>query len=466
MKIIQKLICAALTLAIIFSMSACFLFPTRPPETPNEELTEKERILEAVNGTLENDKYDYSYVYPYLSIWGIEGFNKQKFFSYEYIFTTKYNYGDGLPETLTHAADTVKHFITNYYDNIDITNEEALTDALLYSYVYTVGDKYAFYRTAEEFKEYDEEMSGKFGGIGIQVEYDHTAQTILVNQVFADGPAAEAGMKVGDYIVGVDGKNFDQLGGYQNVIYHIRGDEGTDVTVTVDRGGKLLDIVITRALITETSVSYKLTEEGYGYIMISSFKSNTAEQFREAVEALEDLGAIGYIFDVRSNPGGYVHSVVEILSYILPSQKKVISYQYKGEMKGYYSTSTDILPLDEGAYGDHVINLPMVIICDQYTASAGEIFVSALRDYDGPVEDIVDVTIVGQNTFGKGIMQSSYGYTLDKSYVTLTVSYYNPPSDVNYHGVGIAPDIFIELDGTSDTQYAEALRQMEILLNN
>ena len=108
----------------------------------------------------------------------------------------------------------------------------------------------------------------------------------------------------------------------------------------------------------------------------------------------------------------------------------------------------------------------MVVICDQYTASAGEIFVSALRDYDGPVEDIVDVTIVGQNTFGKGIMQSSYGYTLDKSYVTLTVSYYNPPSDVNYHGVGIAPDISIELDGTSDTQYAEALRQMEILLNN
>ena len=463
MKILNRLISAVLTLAIVFSLSACFLLPGFGNE---EGFIAKERLQSNVNETLANDVYKYDYVYLYLKKWGVDGFDGQKFFAYENIFISKYNYADGLPERLTHAANTVNYFIENYYDKIDLENETEITDALLYSYVYTVGDKYAFYRTAEEFEDYDEEMSGKFGGIGVQVEYNHIDQTILVNKVFADGPAAAAGVKVGDYIVGVDGKSFDQLGGYQNVIYHIRGDEGTDVTVTVDRGGKLLDIVITRALITETSVSYKLTEEGYGYIMISSFKSNTAEQFREAVEALEDLGAIGYIFDVRSNPGGYVHSVVEILSYILPSQKKVISYQYKGEMKGYYSTSTDILPLDEGAYGDHVINLPMVIICDQYTASAGEIFVSALRDYDGPVEDIVDVTIVGQNTFGKGIMQSSYGYTLDKSYVTLTVSYYNPPSDVNYHGVGIAPDISIELDGTSDTQYAEALRQMEILLNN
>ena len=463
MKVTKKIICSIIVFAIVFSCSACLLIPGKGPQD-NTEVTGKDAILAAVDATIQNDTYNYGYVYPYLTKWGITGFDTQKFFSYEYIFDSKYNFADGLPDTLTHAADTVKYFIENYYDTIDLKDSEKLTDALLYSYVYTVGDKYAFYRTAEEFEEYDEEMSGKFGGIGVQVEYDHTNQTILVNQVFADGPAAVAGMKVGDYIVGVDGKGFDELGGYQNVIYHIRGDAGTVVTVTVDRNGERIDITITRAIVVETSVSFELTEEGYGYIMISSFKDNTAEQFRAAVEALEDMGAVGYIFDVRSNPGGYVHSVVEVLSYILPNSKKLISYQYKGELKDSYYTVTDILPMDEGVYGDHVIDLPMVVLCNEYTASAGEIFVAALRDYDGPVEDIIDVTIVGQNTFGKGIMQTSYGYK-DNSYVTFTVAYYNPPSEINYHGTGIAPDVFVEYDNTGDDQLEEAIKQLEILIN-
>jgi carboxyl-terminal processing protease len=286
----------------------------------------------------------------------------------------------------------------------------------------------------------------------------------MISQVY-DGPAKDAGMKVGDYIVGVDGKTFEEMGGYQNVIYFVRGDVGTEVTVTVNRNGNLIDITMTRALVEDKSVSYELLDGGYGYIAITQFNDNTAKQFREAVEALEDLGACGYIFDVRLNGGGYVHSVVEILSYILPSGKVVISYQYKGEPKRYQYTSVDILPEDEGGRGDHVIDLPMVVLCDEYTASAAEIFVSCLRDYDGVVADFIDVTIVGQNTFGKGIMQGSVSYPPDNSYVTLTVSYYNPPSGINYHGVGIMPDVLVELTETEDTQLAEAIKQMEILLN-
>ena len=461
MKIINKLISSVLVLALVFSLSACLLFPT----TPEVELEGKEAILAAVEETLKNDAYNYEYVYPYLVKWGITGFNQQKFFSYEYTFDSKYNFEDGLPETLIHAKDTVYYFLENYYDKIDLNDSEKLTDALLYSYVYTVGDKYAFYRTAEEYEQFDQEMSGKFGGIGIQVEYDHTNRTILINQVFEDGPAAEAGLKVGDYIIGVDGKTLDELGGYQNALSFVRGEEGTDVTVTVDRNGEILNITVTRALIDEASVSYALIDGKYGYIRISSFKLNTAEQFREAVEALEDLGVIGYIFDLRSNPGGYVHTAVEMVSYIIPSNKKVISYQYKGQAIESYRTSTDTLPLDEGLYGDHVIDLPMVIICDKYSASSSEIFIAALRDYDGPAEDIIDLTIVGQTTYGKGIMQASYGYTLDDSYVTFTVSYFNPPSGVNFHGVGIVPDVYVEYGETTDAQLEESVRQLEILIN-
>ena len=461
MKIINKLISSILTLAIVFSLSACLFIPG----IEDDGFISKKKLEANVNATVENDTYNYSYVYPYLKAWGITGFDGNKFFSYEYTFISKYNFADGLPDRLTHAANTVKHFIENYYDNIDLENEAEVTNALLYSYVYNVGDKYAYYRTDEEHEEFDQNMSGKFGGIGIQVEYDHTNKTILIVQVFEDGPAYKAGIKVGDYIIGVDGKTLDELGGYQNALSFVRGDVGTDVTVTVDRNGEKIDITVTRDLVTESSVSYQLLESKYGYIRISSFKANTAEQFREAVEALEDMGAIGYIFDVRSNPGGYVHSAVEIVSYILPNNKKVLSYQYKGEAKGAYYTSTDILPEDEGLLGDHVIDLPMVIICDEYTASAGEIFVSALRDYDGPVDDLIDLTIVGQNTYGKGIMQSTYGYTLDNSTVTFTVSYFNPPSEVNFHGVGIAPDVFVKYDETGDDQLDEAVKQLEILLN-
>lgn len=464
-----KFLALTLALALLLSLSSCFITPMPPTPTPDGEEIEdtpsgKELLLERVAQTLTNDTYKYSYVYQYLSKWGIVNFDAYKFYSYEDIFDECYNFGDGLPDKLTHAADTAKYFVENYYDTVDFDDKEKLTDALLNSYVRTVGDKYAFYRTAEEYEEFETEMSGQFGGVNILIEYDHNEETLMVSQVY-DGPAKDAGMKVGDYIVKVDGKTFEEMGGYQNVVYYVRGDVGTKVTVTVDRGGELIDITMTRALVENKTVSYELVDGGYGYIAITQFNDNTAEQFREAVEALEDLEVCGYIFDVRLNGGGYVHSVVEILSYILPSDKVVLSYQYKGQARRYYKTQTDILPEDEGSQGDHVIDLPMVVLCDEYTASAAEIFVSCLRDYDGPVEDIVDVTIVGQNTFGKGIMQGSVEYLPDNSYVTLTISYYNPPSGVNYHGVGITPDVLVELGETEDTQYEEAIKQLELLLN-
>ncbi len=452
------------------------IFGTDDPENPDDGqgntpqkpviIPFKDGVLGAMGSTLANDTYNYTYVTQYLIQWGIKNFDTYKMSYYENVFMVYYNLEDGLPATLSHAADTVNYFFDNYYDKVDMSDYTALTDALLNSYVYTVGDAYSYYRTAEEFADFEEDMSGTFGGVGVQVEYNHTEKTILVNQVFKDGPADKGGMKVGDYVIGVDGMTFEEMGGYLNVVYYIRGEIGTDVVVTVDRDGEILDLTMTREQITEYSVEYELTDEGYGYIRINSFKANTGEQFRAAVEALEDLGATAYIFDVRSNPGGYVFSVVEVMSYILPTGKNVISYQYKGQNREFEKTLDDPLPEDEGGgNGDHVIDLPFVVLCDEYTASAGEIFVACLRDYEatGLIDDVV---IVGQNTFGKGIMQGSVGYMNDKSYVTLTVSYYNPPSGVNYHGIGIAADVLVELGEVEDTQLIEAIRQMNLLIES
>lgn len=460
-NITSKLTALLLVLTLVLSLTSCLFGDTGIASTPPSE---KEKIELAIEQTLENDTYNYQYVYKYLSLWGLTGFDPYKVSYYEIVFEQYYNFADGLPETLTHAADTARYFIENYYDSTELSDSDAVTDAVLNSYVYTVGDAYAYYRTAEEFEDFEEDMSGTFGGVGVQVEYNHTEKTILVNQVFEGGPADVSGMKVGDYIVGIDGKTFEEMGGYLNVVYYIRGEVGTSVTVTVLRGGERLDLTMTRAIITESSVSYYLTDEGYGYVQITSFKGNTFDQFKEAIEALEDLGAVGYVFDVRSNPGGYVYSVVDTMSYILPTGKTVISYTYKGEATEYETTSADDMPEDEGGKkGDHVIDLPIVVICDEYTASAGEIFVACLRDYRN-TDALGDVVIVGKTTFGKGIMQGSISYPYDKSYATLTVAYYNPPSGVNYHGIGITPDITVEDVDGEDAQLAEAIKQMNALI--
>lgn len=459
---ISKLTALLLILVLTLSLTSCLFSDASIANTPPSE---KEKIESAIAETLEDDTYGYQYVYKYLSRWGLTGFDPYKVSYYEIVFDQYYNFGDGLPETLTHAADTARYFMEHYYDKVDLTDSEAVTDAVLNSYVYTVGDAYAYYRTAEEFEDFEEDMSGTFGGVGVQVEYNHTEKTILVNQVFSGGPADVGGMKVGDYIVGIDGKTFDEMGGYLNVVYYIRGEVGTSVTVNVLRNGERLDLTMTRAIITESSVSYYLTDEGYGYVQITSFKGNTFEQFKEAIDKLEDLGAVGYIFDVRSNPGGYVYSVVDTMSYILPTGNTVISYTYKGNDTEYEKTSDDDMPEDEGGgKGDHVIDLPIVVICDEYTASAGEIFVACLRDYRN-TDILGDVVIVGNTTFGKGIMQGSIQYIYDKSYATLTVAYYNPPSGENYHGIGIEPDITVEDVEGEDAQLKEAINQMSKLVS-
>ena len=466
----KKLTALLLILVILVSLTACNFNPARNPiETPKED------ILAKIEATLLNDTKEYNYVDEYLLYWGISGFDSKKFIFYEELFMYYYNFEDGLPAPLTHAADTAKLFIEYYYDSIDLKDMTAVTDALLNCYVYSVGDPYSFYRNAEEFEAYENDMSGTFGGIGVQIEYNHNEQTLMISQVFKGGPAEEGGMKVGDYIVAVDGKSLDELGGYNNAVYYVRGEIGTSVTVTVDRNGTLIDITMVRALVVDNSVEYRLTDEGYGYVAITSFKENTAEQFRAAIEALEDLGAVGYIFDLRTNPGGLVNSVSNVLSYILPKDKMVISYELKNGQKYAYVTGEDIMPEDEAnESNDHVIDLPMVILCNEYTASSGEIFVACLRDYktQGLIDDLV---IVGKNTYGKGILQHTIPYTkqignnhylVDNSYATLTTAYYIPPSGINYHGIGIAPDITVNITGTTDTQLAEAINQLNLMLKS
>ena len=446
---ISKSLVLLLVLSVLFSsLVSCNLF--------SYVAGDKGEIQDNINGTDDStpSNKQNDYVLDYLREWGMPLFDKVKFKYFEECFIQLYNYEGGMPDTLSHAKKAAELFMENYYDTIDKNDKTAVTDALLDCYVSALDDPYAFYRPPVETEDYMTDMSGKFGGIGVMVEYNDQDETIMVSTVYPGSPAEKAGIKVGDYFYSVDGKTVEELG-YTNAVNHVRGEIGTSVTLVMLRGNEYVTVTAIRDEVEEINVAYDIdTEKNVGYVQIVAFKENTFPQFKEAIDALEAAGVKGIIFDLRNNPGGYVDSVVSVISYLVPDGKPVMSYQYKGYAeKVLYSE-------DEGE--DHEINVPCVVICNQYTASAGEIFTAAMRDYRNAGE--MSATIVGVNTYGKGIMQSSYYYPLDKSTVTFTVAYYNPPYGGNYHGVGVVPDVVVEIENNMDTQIEAAINELQKLI--
>ncbi len=441
--------------------------------TTVRQMLSKEDICANIASFDEGGAQEHSYVLEYLADLGIGNFDASKFLWVEMRFQAYYNLKSGLPSVREHAKLVAADFVENYYDKIDTKSKKAVTDALLTCYVNSVGDKYSIYRTPTEHSDYSGDMSGKFGGIGVVIEYDHNEETLMVTTIYIDSPAEAAGFAAGDYIVGVNGKSTDEIG-YLNVINYVRGDIGTNVTVTVKRGEEIIDLVATRAEIEEKTVDYNITDDGYGYVQIVGFKANTYDQFVKAIDELEAANVNGVIFDLRGNPGGYVFSVCDMLSYLIPSGEAIVSYHYKGQPSEVIKSEDDTHPTKKSPENeslplveDHIYNIPMVVICNEYTASAGELFTAAIRDYTDM--GILNGKVVGHTTFGKGIMQSTLSY-YDNSSITMTVAYYNPPSGVNYDGIGVIPDCSVinELqDGIIiDRQLETAIEELEKLINS
>ena len=454
-RAIDRILSILLALIIILSsLSSCIAL--RKPAGSREE----------IEANVTQSTANRTYAYQYLSLWGVPAFDNAKFFYFENIVTSCYNYSE-LPAVREHAKMTVNYFLEYYYSKIDLSNKTAVTDALLTCYVAVLGDRYSLYREPVETENYQADMSGKFGGIGVMVEYDHDNEQISVSSVLIGSPAEAAGIKAGDLICLVDGKSVEEIG-YLNVVSHVRGEIGTSVDLTVMRDGKYITFNIIRSEIDDTNVYYEIDDEtGFGYVQIISFKSNTYAQFTKAIDELENAGVKGVIFDLRGNPGGYVSSVCNVISYIMPTGYTVVTYQQRGKSITERKTQPD-------GFTDHVLDLPMVIICDENTASASEIFTSAIRDYRN--SNLINATIVGTTTFKKGILQTEYSY-IDGSTVTLTTAFYCPPSGVNYHGVGITPDVYVELPQAEldeetgkylpveDTQLNAAIEELEKLVN-
>ncbi len=351
------------------------------------------------------------------------------------------------------------------------SSEELMTEVLK-AYVIATGDRYAEYYTVEEFESYFQQTTvGESEGIGVNIvqttmEYSGISiQVFQVIAVFKDSPAQAAGLRVGDciYRVKADGvfQSVDTLG-FTAAANAVRGPTGTIAELSVYRAEGdayvSLDFSIVRGSYESQSVSYAVaeTDATVGIVHISGFDLTTPKQFKDAVNALKASGVSHFIFDVRNNPGGDLQSIKAVLTYFLQEGDLILSAidrdgkvvaSYCAEpmtLTGEYS-ACNVKRSEIGMYAD----LDMVVLCNENTASAAEVFTATLRDYNL-------ARIVGSKTFGKGIMQSTYtlsdGNTLI-GYVKLTTHAYVTKCGITYHEIGIEPSegLAVELSDEAKT---------------
>lgn len=327
----------------------------------------------------------------------------------------------------------------NFIGTVDY---EKAMQYMLDGYMYALGDKYSVYHTAEEMQELTNESNGDLVGIGVRVMMDDETGGIRILNVMHDSPALEAGLQVGDVIVKV-GDLEVTADTYNTAVNDVAGEAGTELTVTILRNGETFERTLTRRLVRSEAVFLEMQDNHTALIRIYEFTGNAADDFIAAMEEAQKAGATGYVFDVRNNPGGDLGVIVRILDYLLPEGPIVRIIDASGEVVHTYTS-------DESE-----IQAPMVVLINENTASAAELFTSALLDYDKCVT-------VGQTTYGKGVMQNIITLP-DDSGIRLTTHYYNPPYSDNYNGVGIPADYELEMassaiaDPALDTQLQKAL---------
>ena len=306
-------------------------------------------------------------------------------------------------------------------------------------------DPYTVYYTKEEYKALNEDTEGKYSGIGAVVSQNPNTKIITIVKIFDNSPANDAGLQVGDIIHKIDGEEVAGTDMDILVKTKIRGEEGTSFKMTVLRGDdrKEVELDLTRRSIEVETVSGKMLDNNIGYIAVSQFDAVTSEQFKSNIESLQSQGMTKLIVDLRGNPGGLLDQVVDMLDYILPDGLVLYTEDKYGEREEYYSD------------GSHELKIPMVVLVNENSASASEVFTATFRDFEWG-------TVVGKTTFGKGIVQNVLPLG-DGTAVKITTQHYYPPSGYDLHKVGIKPDLEVDLNegakiGTdSDNQLSAAI---------
>ena len=310
---------------------------------------------------------------------------------------------------------------------------EEISDDVLREIVASTGDPYAQYFTAEEYEQFSKTYTGGYVGIGIGVEFSEGE--VIVMTVYDGGPADGAGMEPGDVILRVDGVEPKDL---DDAVARMTGKKNTEVTVTVRRDGKEMDLTMTRDEIDINSVGYAVSEDdpSVGYIRITVFSKNTDKEFKSAVKDLKSKGCDKFILDLRDNGGGLTDISVRIADYLLPACKIMTDVTKSGSETVYNS--------DESS-----ADLKLVVLVNENTASASEILTAALKENNA-------ATVIGSRTYGKGVTQISRMFS-DGSAAKLTVSEYLTPKGNHVNDKGIEPDI----EATDDDILDKALGELK-----
>lgn len=323
----------------------------------------------------------------------------------------------------------------NYFGKID---ETELNDGILKGYVAGLDDKYSRYLSADEYIDEQNENAGELIGLGLTLSEDESGY-IRIDSIIADSPAIESGIQNGDIIISVDGVDVIETG-FNEAVEAMNGSEGTSITLTVRRNGIDTDYTFTRRSIELVTVTGELIDGYIGYIKIDGFKQNTPEQFINTLQHLTSNGAKALIFDLRDNPGGLVESVEECLDPLLPEGVIAIAEYKDGHSETIvYSDSSEL-------------DMPMTVIVNKNTASAAELFAASLRDFE-------KAELVGEKTYGKGVMQITTEME-NGGAVVLTVAEYRTTVSECYDKIGLNPDYTVvddNADDDYDVQYYEAM---------
>lgn len=349
-------------------------------------------------------------------------------------------------ETFAKVIELRKFILENYYKDFE---EEKFIDGILKGLFMSLEDPYSVYMGQEEFEKFTESNEGTYGGIGVIVAPTEDGQITVVAPI-EDTPGERAGLKSGDKIIKVEGEDVNaEL--MDEAVRNMRGEPGTSVNITIyrDSVANPIDVSITREEIRLKTVKSRMLDDDLAYIRISMFDQITADDFKTHLDGLLKEDPKGLVIDLRNNPGGSLGQVVDIADQILGNQMIVYTENRVGQKREYKS-------------GFMKVDLPITVLVNGGSASASEILAGAIQDTDSG-------TIIGETTFGKGVVQTVIPLD-DGTGFKLTTSQYFTPNGRNIHGIGIEPDMAIEmpdsyyeLDEPTDEDDVQLQKAIEVL---
>lgn len=328
--------------------------------------------------------------------------------------------------------DELKLLVEQYF--YQEPDEQAMLDGAEMGLLYGLDDPYTFYYTPDQYAKMWENDEGEYAGIGIQIMANYATGICTISRVFLDSPALEVGIRKGDVLSKVEDLDVT-ASNLQEAVDIMRGEVGKPVNVQVLRGDQVLDFVVSRAVVHVNWVNSCMLENDVGYISLYEFSGDCSVAFKTQLDALLEKGAKALIMDLRDNPGGWVDDAVKVADLFLP-EGTVASLVYRDGTTEYFTTTTDNKELE----------IPLVVLANEYSASASEILSGALQDYER-------ATIMGTKTYGKGVVQYVLPVGTRGAGMQLTVAQYYTPNGNEVHKIGITPDVIAEMPEGDTTMY-------------